>query len=217
MSHDIGADAGRGRDADNLLPPAGWHWDPDRWGGLRYWDGSQWTPYRAMTTSGAAGAAPRNLWSASFSWLLAGWLATSVATIGAALALAARHSEQQSWGAAVRPVLVLAGVAVAVGAVSGWRRRWFEALVLAVSSGAVITSVFLVSAAVDTEPGADDAAAVGMVTLGAPAILALTALVFTGAALGLGLRQIATIMRKSGGGRRRQPRQLHDREPAARA
>lgn len=41
------------------LPPAGWHADPNRPGGLRYWDGSAWTEHRqpppGPTNGGVAG------------------------------------------------------------------------------------------------------------------------------------------------------------------
>jgi hypothetical protein len=71
---------------DGGAPPAGWYADPDRAGGLRWWDGQRWTDHRQPAPPGSAGPAggwpsdtgPSTAWSSGGS----GWSPGGVAGTG---------------------------------------------------------------------------------------------------------------------------------------
>jgi hypothetical protein len=75
-------------------PPAGWHPDPEVPGGLRYWDGAQWTEHRQAPPEPAIEAARQAKAKRSnrrTAWVIFGAFGLVVAVCGGAAIFGALH------------------------------------------------------------------------------------------------------------------------------
>jgi hypothetical protein len=147
-----------------------------------FWTGDNWV----ATTGQRRRPIPLSLWLCGIAWLvlLGGWV--SFLTIAAG-----GSSDLPSW--AETPALILIGAAVvatlAWGLVLGRRNAWLL-IVLSIPSGAAVLMFWYVFAmAGSDDPGADNAAAIGLFLIAIPALLVVALLLSVGGACGALLRR----------------------------
>lgn len=174
-------EASRGFSADGL-----WWFDGSTWlptispDGRRRWNGHSWVPTGRPPL-------PRRAKFCGAAWLvlLGAWLAfLTIAADG--------RSDLPGWAAA--PTIVLVAIAVLAtlgwGAVLGQLSAWRTLAKSAPAGAAVLYFWYVVAMVSSNDPTADDAAAVGLVVLGVPAVIVVALLLGIGGGLAAGIRRI---------------------------